>query len=225
MWNVIPSKSDGNHFDFTSPWPTRFHPSTRDQFNDLIKYWGTHERKNLISFCGEVRACVHETAFSKTRSDRYEFEKICEKQTDCEIVKFRRTNGLSNLTWNSCENTYRDSIFCFNQGADQPSRRAVFQSMLMGCINVFGWDIMNQTNHVNSWKYLQLVKDKDYLVLNPEREDFMEVLRSISRERIALMQESIKNKLEKIVYSTKPSNFMDAIDHLIYFNFKKSISL
>ncbi|GAB4860142.1 hypothetical protein Ancab_011620 [Ancistrocladus abbreviatus] len=129
MTTLVLESCPCNNNDFAIPYPTYFHPLSRDQALEWQERLRRQERHHLFCFVGAPRRELHSIRNDIT--------------SQCQAVGKRCRFHECNPSSGNCDQpdevikSFQESVFCLQPPGDSPTRRSVFDSILVGCIPVF----------------------------------------------------------------------------------------
>lgn len=119
---------------------------------------------------------------------------------------------LFEIRRDDCNSLYSRSIFCYNQGADTFTRKGIFDSWMQGCISIIQ---MNWIEEMDNYPGLHLEKDRHYVVLDPMKEDIMNIARDYNMTWANNVRRNLAEIVGKIIYSTHYPEFDDAFENTL----------
>lgn len=206
MLTIEASPWHGN--DVAIPYPTYFHPSSKQAIELWQKRMQTMERGALFSFVGAPRPGLSHSIRGKIISQ-------CVKSRRCRLLDCKVTVCLKP---HKVMAVFEHSVFCLQPAGDSYTRRSTFDAMLAGCIPVF----FHHHSAYDQYQWHLPSNHSSYSVLIAEggiKNDTVrieDVLGAFSAEQVASMRETVIQTIPRIVYAdprTSPiADVEDAFD-------------
>ena len=202
------------HIPYTSTW--HYYESTASKNNKWAwEFDVNQERENLIAFVGIIKKMIP----SATQLRRYlvnqckaATQSVIDKPASSNLVHFQKlcvVKVLGKDTWQNFGNEasiYANSTFCLLPPGDIPSRKAVFDMLLAGCIPV----IFNK-KQIDLYKWHlsdEEVTGSHYFIAADDvllsKVNVPSILQSISESLVLSMRTMIKHVAWKLQYALPP---------------------
>ncbi|KAL3640301.1 hypothetical protein CASFOL_015269 [Castilleja foliolosa] len=213
MQNVtrfIIEKDPGDAHELTVPYPTGFHPTTKNTLDQWQIFARDHNRSSLFTFTGSRRKWV-------PHDFRAFLLGYCQSEPgSCRLVDCDKAHCATNST--AVLEAFLGSEFCLQPKGDSFTRRSVFDCMLAGSVPVFFW---NQTAY-DQYEWFLPGEPESYsvfidneLVRNGSGV-IKQVLMKYSKEEIRRKREKVIETIPRIVYGMGNgeliTGFKDAFD-------------
>jgi hypothetical protein len=190
------------------PYPSYFHPSTRDEMTTWQNKMRHSERPHLWSFIGGPRKGLEKAAI------RAKIMAQCAESSWCKLVKCG--SGASECHEPSrVLSVMKRSQFCLQAPGDSFTRRSTFDAVLAGCIPVFF------SRHTAYTQYAWFLPEdpSTYSVYIDDKgsgsERIEEELLKIPREKARRMRERVVDAIPRLTYAHPNASdvgFKDAVD-------------
>ncbi|KAK8530106.1 hypothetical protein V6N13_102982 [Hibiscus sabdariffa] len=192
------------------PYPSYFHPSTKEQMMTWQRMVRRSNRPYLFSFIGAPRKGVGKAAI------RDEMIKQCMESTQCKLLKCDNGNPKC---YNPREilKVMRESQFCLQAPGDSFTRRSTFDAILSGCIPV----LFSRHTAYTQYAWFLPEEASEYSVYMDEQGDeskrIEEVLMKIPKENVERMRATVIDMIPRLTYahpnaSNSDLGFEDAVD-------------
>ncbi|KAJ4753604.1 Xyloglucan galactosyltransferase KATAMARI1 [Rhynchospora pubera] len=189
------------------PYPSYFHPSTSDEMVSWQETVRHMKRTHLFSYIGGVRP------WSMSADIRSKLLKLCKSSDHCAVIECEK--GTVCYEPNKIMDLMTQSHFCLQPSGDSPTRRAVFDSVLAGCIPVF----FSKDTAYNQYPwYLPKHPDDWSVFIEPDHINQLEkVLKRIPEKKIKQMREVVIEMIPRVTYvhpnaSRDEIRFWDVVD-------------
>ncbi|GFP78931.1 xyloglucan galactosyltransferase katamari1 [Phtheirospermum japonicum] len=189
MQNVtrfIIEKDPGDAHEVGVPYPTGFHPTTKDALDQWQNFARDHNRSSLFTFIGARRNWV-------SHDFRALLLGYCQNEPDfCRLVDCDTAHCATDPA--AVLEAFLGSEFCLQPKGDSYTRRSVFDCMLAGSVPVFFW---NQTAY-DQYEWFLPGEPESYSVFIDH-----EVVRNgsgvIKQVLMKYSKEEIRRKREKVI--------------------------
>ncbi|KAL5556027.1 hypothetical protein UlMin_038263 [Ulmus minor] len=194
---------------FGIPYPSYFHPNTRQEMLAWQNKVRQSHRPHLFSFIGGPRKGLEKAAI------RDELIRQCLDSTNCELLLC----GSNRVT--KCHNpgdvlgSMTRTEFCLQAPGDSFTRRSTFDSVLAGCIPVF----FSPHTAYTQYAWFLPGEAKEYSVFIDEKSEaskrIEEELLKIPNEEKVRMRENVINLIPRLTYAHPNASdvgFLDAVD-------------
>ena len=190
-----------HHNDVAVPYPTYFHPSSKQSIQNWQARMRNMERKSLFSFVGAPRP--------KYITDvRGKIIQQCISSSYCRLLNCSDDhNRICSYPENVME-VFEHSVFCLQPTGDSYTRRSTFDSMLAGCIPVFFHEYAAYSQYV--W-HLPANHSSYSVYINVNTTSIEETLLKYSEKEIRNMREVVIQTIPAIVYSDPRSSHMEDV--------------
>ncbi|XP_051127115.1 xyloglucan galactosyltransferase XLT2-like [Andrographis paniculata] len=205
----IVEKYPGDEMDVTVPYPTGFHPKTREALNEWQTFVRDYNRSALFSFIGTNRNWA-ETDLRRFLMDYCAKESDSCRAVDCAVSDCPTNSSLT-------LKPMLDSEFCLQPKRDSFTSKAVFDCMVAGAVPVF----FSKTTAYEQYEWFLPGEPESYSVLLDQEGvkngtvSIKEALMNYSKEEIRKKREKVVDTIPRIIYA-KPSagvrSFKDAFD-------------
>jgi hypothetical protein len=205
-----------HHNDFAVPYPTYFHPSSKQSIQNWQARMRNMERKSLFSFVGAPRPDYITDVRGKIIHQ-------CIGSSYCRLLNCSDDhNRICSYPENVME-VFEHSVFCLQPTGDSYTRRSTFDSMLAGCIPVFFHEFAAYSQYV--W-HLPANHSSYSVYINVNTTSIEEALLKYSEKEIRNMREVVIQTIPAIVYSDPRSSpigdVKDAFDISLQVGFSDS---
>ncbi|KAJ0981594.1 hypothetical protein J5N97_009849 [Dioscorea zingiberensis] len=192
MTTLIIESSPWNSNDFAIPYPTYFHPHTKNELHSWQEKMRQVKRQWLFAFAGAPRA-------NKSLAIRESIMEQCSASQRCKLLDCRTNDCLSPT---SIMRLFQSSVFCLQPKGDSYTRRSVFDAMVSGCVPVFfhpGTAYVQYTWHLpkNYSLYSVFVPEDD---LNEGKVRIEELLSKFSDGEVRRMREEVIKMIPTLIY-------------------------
>ncbi|GFP78933.1 xyloglucan galactosyltransferase katamari1 [Phtheirospermum japonicum] len=213
MQNVtrfIIEKAPGDAHDVSVPYPTGFHPATKNTLDQWQDFARDYNRSTLFTFIGATRNWV-------SRDFRALLLRYCQNEPGyCRLVDCASVH----CSTGSAEvlEALLGSEFCLQPKGDSYTRRSIFDCMLAGSVPVFFW------NRTVYGQYEWFLPDEpesysvfiDHEVVSNGSGVIKQVLMKYSKEEIRRKRQKVIETIPRIVYGMGNGElirgFKDAFD-------------
>ncbi|KAI3451966.1 hypothetical protein Pfo_008631 [Paulownia fortunei] len=204
----IIEKFPGDEMDVSVPYPTGFHPKTRDNLIDWQNFVRDYNRSSLLTFTGASRNWADNDLRGLLMNYCYKESDSC-LAVDCAVSECS-TNSSVILR------ALLESEFCLQPKGDSFTRRSVFDCMVAGSVPVFFW----KTTAYEQYEWFLPGEPESYSVFIDHEEvrngtSIKQVLMRYSKEEIRRKREKVIETIPRIIYA-KPNggikSFKDAFD-------------
>lgn len=201
-------KDPWDQLEISVPYPTGFHPKSKSELDQWLRFVQAHKRRNLFTFVGAKRQL--EGDFRTLLLNR------CYNESgSCRVVDCSGTRCYDG-TWEILE-SFLESDFCLQPRGDAHTRKSTFDCMLAGSIPVFFW------RRSIKYQYEWFLGDEpdDFSVFIDRRAvrngtSIRKVLEGYSRDKVRKMRKRIIGLIPKFVYrntsSDESGDYRDAFD-------------
>ncbi|KAG6386827.1 hypothetical protein SASPL_152003 [Salvia splendens] len=204
----IIEKADFDDRDVGVPYPTGFHPESREILQNWQQFVRKQKRASLYTFIGAAREPIG-------RDFRGTLLTYCSNSSSCRVVDCAaaKCSADSSVIMESL----LASKFCLQPKGDSFTRRSVFDCMIAGSVPVFFW---NQTAYDQYPWFLPGEPESYSVYINHEevmnKTSVIEhVLKGYSKEEIRKKREKVIETIPRIVYGIQSggsTDFEDAFD-------------
>lgn len=185
-----------HHNDVAVPYPTYFHPSSKQSIQNWQARMRNMERKSLFSFVGAPRP-------NYITDVRGKIIHQCIGSSYCRLLNCSDDhNRICSYPENVME-VFEHSVFCLQPTGDSYTRRSTFDSMLAGCIPVFFHEFAAYSQYV--W-HLPANHSSYSVYINVNTTSIEEALLKYSEKEIRNMREVVIQTIPAIVYSDPRSS-------------------
>ncbi|KAH7666062.1 Exostosin-like protein [Dioscorea alata] len=180
--------------DFAIPYPTYFHPSTKNEILTWQEKVRNISRKYLFSFAGAPR-------LDMSSSIRQRIFEQCGLSKRCKLLDCRN-DGNECFSATSIMKLFESSIFCLQPKGDSYTRRSTFDAMVSGCIPVF----FDRESAYFQYKWYLPKNYTLYSVFVPEdvvnegKVKLEELLSEFTKEEVIRMREEVIKMIPKLIY-------------------------
>ncbi|KAF3322769.1 xyloglucan galactosyltransferase KATAMARI1 [Carex littledalei] len=194
---------------FGIPYPSYFHPKSKDEITSWQDEVRRLERTHLFSFVGGARHKGH-------NSEKYRSAVInqCNRTESCILILCKYWGSA----WDAADEilgALKRARFCLQPPGDTMTRRSIFDSILVGCVPVFFSDLTAYEQY--TW-YIPERREDWSVMIGPDQLDRIEeVLSQIPEKEIERMREVVIGMIPRVTY-TYPNatradiGFRDAVD-------------
>lgn len=188
------------------PYPSSYHWFDNIQTLPWLSKSTTEQRHHKVIYLGSIKT---NQRYGLNTKIRRAIAHECQAHTDCTHIQTQHQSVDSRVK-NSLHE-YMKSIFCLNPPGDDSGRRAVFDSLIAGCIPVV-FDFATIYNQYPWHMTEQIALDISIYIPGDQyvsgHVKFMDILSSIDPEVIRLKQRAIEILAPTLQYSLPP------LDHL-----------
>lgn len=194
--------------EISVPYPTGFHPKSKAELENWLKFVRTRTRSKLFTYVGGRR--------EKIKNDfRVLLLDQCQKESDsCKAVDCSKTPCAEGTP--AVLESLLDSNFCLQPRGDAYTRRSTFDCMLAGSIPVFFW---KRSIH-GQFEWFMRDDPERFSVFIDENQvrngtSIKKVLQSYGIEEIQMMRERVTNLIPTILYAMPGDdgeNIRDALE-------------
>ncbi|XP_073293799.1 xyloglucan galactosyltransferase XLT2-like [Primulina huaijiensis] len=204
----IIEKAPEDEQDVSVPYPTGFHPKTRENLNEWQNFVKNYNRTSLFAFVGATRDWVNNDFRGILLNYcRNEFP-LCQL-VDCAVSQCSTDSSV-------ILKPLLSSDFCLQPRGDSFTRRSVFDCMVVGSVPVFFW---KRTAYEQYEWFLPGDPESYSVFIDHEMvrngTSIKQVLLSYSRDEIEKKRGKVIETIPRIIYA-KPNggfrNFNDAFD-------------
>ncbi|XP_024531286.1 probable xyloglucan galactosyltransferase GT11 [Selaginella moellendorffii] len=191
------------------PYPTGFHPDSRQEIDEWLAVVNGSSRDLLVSFAGALR-----DGNGSTATMRRSLRRQCQRHERlCTILRCERINCEENPEIVTC--VALRSVFCLMPPGDSPTRKAFFDGLVAGCIPVVF------SEHTAYTQYLwHLPRDPEsYSIFFPHHSvidgsiDVIQELARIPAARVRSLQDAVARIIPRIIYAKSSlDGYPDAFD-------------
>ncbi|KAL0377881.1 UNVERIFIED_CONTAM: Xyloglucan galactosyltransferase XLT2 [Sesamum radiatum] len=204
----IVEKYPGDEMDVSVPYPTGFHPKSKDNLVEWQNFVRDYKRSSLFSFVGENRNWAENDLRRILLNYCYKEAGAC-RAVDCAVSECP-TNSSVVLS------ALLESEFCLQPKGDSFTRKEVFDCMVAGSVPVFFW----KTDY-EQYEWFLPGEPESYSVFI-DHEEVMNGKTSVKQVLMGYSKEEIRKKREKVIETIprisygKPNagvrSFKDAFD-------------
>ncbi|KZV40590.1 hypothetical protein F511_36055 [Dorcoceras hygrometricum] len=198
-------KDPWDQLEISVPYPTGFHPRSKSELNQWLRFVQAHKRRHLFTFVGAKRPLIGDF--------RTILLNHCHNESgSCRVVDCSGTRCYDG-TWEILE-SFLESDFCLQPRGDAHTRKSTFDCMLAGSIPVFFW--RRSIKYQYEW-FLGHEPD-DFSVFIDRRAvrngtSIRKVLEGYSKDKVREMRQRIISLIPKFVYRyTNSDDFRDYKD-------------
>ncbi|KAK6152758.1 hypothetical protein DH2020_012397 [Rehmannia glutinosa] len=202
----IIEKAPGDARDVSVPYPTGFHPRTRETLNQWQNYARDYNRSTLFTFIGATRNWVNHDFRGLLLS-------YCKNESDlCRVVDC--ASGRCSTDSSVTLKALLGSEFCLQPRGDSFTRRSVFDCMVAGSVPVFFW----KRTAYDQYEWFLPGEPESYSVFIDHEEvrngsrTIKEVLMRYGKEEIRRKREKVIETIPRIIYGMSNGGFEDAFD-------------
>ncbi|KAL7141461.1 hypothetical protein ABFS83_08G054500 [Erythranthe nasuta] len=206
----IVEKFPGDEMDVSVPYPTGFHPKTKENLLQWQNYIRDNNRQTLFTFI-DTNQNWADNDLRKLLMDYCKEEPTC-RHVDC-AVSDCPTNSSVTL------NPLLESEFCLQPKMESYTSKSVFECMVAGAVPVFFWKTSAAAYEQYEWflpgepeSYSVLIDHDD---LKNGTSSVKEFLMRYSKEEIRKKREKLIENIPRIIYA-KPNggikSFKDSFD-------------
>lgn len=203
-----------HHNDVAVPYPTYFHPSSKQSIQSWQARMRTMERKSLFSFVGAPRP-------NYITDVRGKIIHQCIGSSYCRLLNCSDDNNRICSYPENVMEVFEHSVFCLQPTGDSYTRRSTFDSMLAGCIPVFFHEFAAYSQYV--W-HLPGNHSSYSVYINVNTTSIEEALLKYSKKEIQNMREVVIQTIPAIVYSDPRSSPLGDVRDAFDISLQVSIS-
>ncbi|XP_057806729.1 xyloglucan galactosyltransferase XLT2-like [Salvia miltiorrhiza] len=195
--------------DVGVPYPTGFHPESREILENWQNFVLEHSRSSLFTFIGAARGWV-------SHDFRGLLLSYCSNvSSSCRVVDCAAAHCSADSS--AILESFLASEFCLQPKGDSYTRRSVFDCMIAGSVPVFFW---NQTAY-DQYEWFLPGEPESYSVyidheeVRNESRIIERVLMRYSKEEIRRKREKVVETIPRIIYGIQSggsTDFKDAFD-------------
>lgn len=123
------------HSVVSAPYPTSFHPPGLTELRQWQKFVSSQPRPWLFAFAGARRRNA-DGSFNRAGAWRETVFWQCAESSSCRVLNCENPPRACDKDWRIFTQLYLSASFCIHPSGDACTRRAVFDSMIAGCIPV-----------------------------------------------------------------------------------------
>ncbi|KAK6125299.1 hypothetical protein DH2020_040961 [Rehmannia glutinosa] len=203
----IIEKFPGDEMDVSVPYPTGFHPKTKDNLIDWQNFIRGYNRSGLFTFIAETSNWAENDFRTHLKNYCYSEPSSC-RAVDCSVSQCL-TNSSVIL------NALLESELCLQPKGDSYTSRSVFDCMMAGSVPVFF-----QKTAYEQYEWFLPGEPESYSVFIDQEEvrngtSIKQVLMRYGKEEIRKKREKVIETIPRIIYA-KPNggvkSFKDAFD-------------
>lgn len=187
-------RSPWDRLEISVPYPTGFHPKSKAELENWLKFVRTRNRSKLFTYVGGKR--------NKIKNDfRVLLIDQCQNESDsCKVVDCSKTPCLEGTP--AVLESFLDSNFCLQPRGDAHTRRSTFDCILAGAIPVFFW---KRSIH-GQYEWFLRDDPERFSVFIDENQvrngtSIRKILEGYGIEEIQMMRERVTNLIPRILYA------------------------
>ncbi|KAL2246755.1 UNVERIFIED_CONTAM: Xyloglucan galactosyltransferase XLT2 [Sesamum indicum] len=202
----IIEKAPGDDRDVSVPYPTGFHPKTREILNQWQNFARNYNRPSLFTFIGATRSWVNNDFRGLLLNYCYNEPGSC-RVVDCATAQCSTDSSV-------ILEALLGSEFCLQPRGDSFTRRSVFDCMVAGSVPVFFW----KRTAYDQYEWFLPGEPESYSVYIDHEAvrngsiSIKQVLMRYSKEEIKRKRERVIETIPRIVYRMGNGKFEDAFD-------------
>ncbi|KAL0291532.1 UNVERIFIED_CONTAM: Xyloglucan galactosyltransferase XLT2 [Sesamum calycinum] len=202
----IIEKAPGDDRDVSVPYPTGFHPKTREILNQWQNFARNYNRPSLFTFIGATRGWVNNDFRGLLLNYCYNEPGSC-RVVDCATAQCSTDSSV-------ILEALLGSEFCLQPRGDSFTRRSVFDCMVAGSVPVFFW----KRTAYDQYEWFLPGEPESYSVyidheaVRNGSSSIKQVLMRYSKEEIRRKREKVLETIPRIVYRMGNGKFEDAFD-------------
>ncbi|KAK4410051.1 Xyloglucan galactosyltransferase XLT2 [Sesamum angolense] len=202
----IIEKAPGDDRDVSVPYPTGFHPKTREILNQWQNFARNYNRPSLFTFIGATRGWVNNDFRGLLLNYCYNEPGSC-RVVDCATAQCSTDSSV-------ILEALLGSEFCLQPRGDSFTRRSVFDCMVAGSVPVFFW----KRTAYDQYEWFLPGEPESYSVyidheaVRNGSSSIKQVLMRYSKEEIRRKREKVIETIPRIVYRMGNGKFEDAFD-------------
>lgn len=184
---------------FGIPYPSYFHPKSKDEIKSWQDEMRRSERTHLFSFVGGGRQKEHGSAKYRSAAINQ-----CNSTENC-ILLFCK---YWIVTWDVADEilgAMKRARFCLQPPGDTMTRRSIFDSILAGCVPVFFSELTAYEQY--TWYIPEKREDWSVLIEPDQLDRIEEVLSQIPEKEAERMTEAVIRMIPQVTYMHPYANW------------------